>query len=52
MNQQAAWVLIGPAWLIGWLFTIGYAKLLWRQVTGHNLPLQLPPGHAVYKILV
>jgi hypothetical protein len=31
MNQQAAGALIGPVWVIGWLFTIGYAKLLWWQ---------------------
>lgn len=31
MNQQAAGALVGPVWFIGWLFTIGYAKLLWWQ---------------------
>jgi hypothetical protein len=24
--------LIGPVWFIGWLFTIGYANLLWWQI--------------------
>lgn len=24
--------LIGPLWAIGWLFTIGYAQLVWWQV--------------------
>jgi len=24
--------LIGPIWFIGWLFTIGYANLLWWEI--------------------
>ena len=24
--------LIGPIWLIGWLFTIGYAGLVWWEI--------------------
>lgn len=31
MNERAAGALIGPVWFIGWLFTIGYAKLIWWQ---------------------
>jgi hypothetical protein len=25
-------MLIGPIWFIGWLFTIGYASLVWWQI--------------------
>jgi len=25
-------VLIGPIWFIGWLFTIGYAGLVWWEI--------------------
>ena len=32
MNKRVAGALIGFIWFIGWLFTIGYAKLLWWQV--------------------
>jgi hypothetical protein len=31
MDERAAGALIGPLWVIGWLFAIGYAKLLWWQ---------------------
>jgi hypothetical protein len=24
--------LVGPIWFIGWLFTIGYANLVWWQI--------------------
>ena len=24
--------LVGPIWFIGWLFTIGYAGLVWWQI--------------------
>jgi hypothetical protein len=24
--------LIGPIWFIGWLFTIGFANLVWWQI--------------------
>jgi hypothetical protein len=25
-------MLIGPIWFMGWLFTIGYAGLVWWQI--------------------
>jgi hypothetical protein len=25
-------VLIGPIWIIGWLFTVGYAGLVWWEI--------------------
>jgi hypothetical protein len=28
-RRSATW--IGPIWFIGWLFTIGYANLVWWQ---------------------
>jgi hypothetical protein len=31
MNERAAGAMIGPVLFIGWLFTIGYAKLIWWQ---------------------
>jgi len=24
--------LVGPIWFIGWLFTVGYANLVWWQI--------------------
>ncbi len=27
---SSAW--IGPIWFIGWLFTVGYANLVWWQI--------------------
>ena len=26
-----AGTIVGPLWFIGWLFTIGFAKLIWWQ---------------------
>ncbi|OGN93107.1 MAG: hypothetical protein A2Z75_03615 [Chloroflexi bacterium RBG_13_50_10] len=31
-RRRGAPTLIGPIWFIGWLFTIGYANLLWWQI--------------------
>lgn len=30
-NPAAAGSVIGPLWFWGWLFTIGFAKLVWWQ---------------------
>ena len=30
--RRRAPTLIGPIWFIGWLFTIGYAGLVWWQI--------------------
>lgn len=30
-GRRGAATLAGPIWFIGWLFTIGYANLLWWQ---------------------
>ncbi|NWF78083.1 MAG: hypothetical protein HXY36_05780 [Chloroflexi bacterium] len=29
-RPSPAWV--GPVWFIGWLFTVGYAHLVWWQI--------------------
>ncbi len=29
-RRSATWV--GPIWFIGWLFTVGYANLVWWQI--------------------
>jgi hypothetical protein len=31
-SRRGAVTLAGPIWFIGWLFTIGYANLLWWQI--------------------
>ena len=31
-RPRGAPTLIGPIWFIGWLFTIGYANLVWWQI--------------------
>jgi len=31
MFEVNAGTLVGPLWFIGWLFTIGFAKLIWWQ---------------------
>jgi len=31
-RRRGAPALIGPIWFIGWLFTIGYANLVWWQI--------------------
>jgi len=31
MFEVNAGTLVGPIWFIGWLFTIGFAKLIWWQ---------------------
>jgi len=31
-RRRGAPTLIGPIWFIGWLFTIGYANLVWWQI--------------------
>jgi hypothetical protein len=46
-RRGGAPTLIGPIWVIGWLFTIGYANLVWWQVL---LAIVIWPyflGHAV-----
>ena len=30
--MRGASVLVGPLWFIGWLFTIGYAGLVWWEI--------------------
>jgi hypothetical protein len=30
--RRRAPTLIGPIWFIGWLFTIGYAGLVWWEI--------------------
>ena len=30
-NNETVGAVIGPIWLIGWLFTLGYAQLVWWQ---------------------
>jgi hypothetical protein len=31
-NRRRSATLIVPIWFIGWLFTIGYAGLVWWQI--------------------
>ena len=31
-HHRRSVTLIGPIWFIGWLFTIGYAGLVWWQI--------------------
>jgi len=31
-HHRRSVTLIGPIWFIGWLFTIGYASLVWWQI--------------------
>jgi hypothetical protein len=31
MLEVNAGTIVGPLWFIGWLFTIGFAKLIWWQ---------------------
>lgn len=31
-NRRRSATLIGPIWFIGWLFTVGYAGLVWWQI--------------------
>ncbi|MGQ9546843.1 MAG: hypothetical protein ACUVTR_06800 [Dehalococcoidia bacterium] len=30
--HRRAPILVGPIWFIGWLFTVGYANLVWWQI--------------------
>jgi len=30
--RRSSPTLIGPIWFIGWLFTIGYAGLVWWEI--------------------
>ena len=31
-RRRGAATLVGPIWFIGWLFTIGYANLIWWKI--------------------
>ena len=31
-NRRGSSVWIGPIWFMGWLFTVGYANLVWWQI--------------------
>lgn len=31
-HHRRSVTLVGPIWFIGWLFTIGYAGLVWWQI--------------------
>jgi hypothetical protein len=31
-HRRRGATLVGPIWFIGWLFTIGYANLVWWQI--------------------
>jgi len=31
-HRRRTATLVGPIWFIGWLFTIGYANLVWWQI--------------------
>lgn len=31
-QRRSSPVLIGPIWFIGWLFTVGYAGLVWWEI--------------------
>jgi hypothetical protein len=31
-HRRRTVTLVGPIWFIGWLFTIGYAGLVWWQI--------------------
>jgi hypothetical protein len=30
--MRGASILIGPVWFIGWLFTVGFAGLVWWEI--------------------
>jgi hypothetical protein len=31
-HRRRSATLVGPIWFIGWLFTIGYANLIWWKI--------------------
>jgi hypothetical protein len=31
-HRRRSVTLVGPIWFIGWLFTIGYANLVWWKI--------------------
>jgi hypothetical protein len=31
-HRRRSATLVGPVWFIGWLFTVGYANLVWWQI--------------------
>jgi hypothetical protein len=31
-HRRRSATLVGPIWFIGWLFTIGYANLVWWKI--------------------
>jgi len=31
-HRRRSATLVGPIWFIGWLFTIGYAGLVWWEI--------------------
>lgn len=31
-RRRAAPAVVAPIWFVGWLFTVGYANLVWWQI--------------------